>query len=124
MNHQELPDLPAHHRRLLSDTLDLGRPYGLALMGSYAIQAHGIGHRPSQDLDFATTHPTALPQIADHLTQGLSARGWRISAVHTAPLKARFLATDPTPASPAKSTSSRRCSGSHRCHWDSARSSP
>jgi hypothetical protein len=92
---QGLPVLPAHHRRLLVDILDLGRPYGLALMGGYAVQAHGIVYRPSQDLDFATTHPAALPQIADRLAQGLSARGWQVSALHAAPLKARFLATDP-----------------------------
>jgi hypothetical protein len=95
VNDQGLPVFPAHHRRLLIDIFDLGRPYGLALMGGYAVQAHGIVHRPSQDLDFATTHPTALPLIADRLTQGLSARGWRVSALHAAPLKARFLATDP-----------------------------
>lgn len=65
-------------------------------MGGYAIQAHGIVHRPSQDLDFATTHPAALPQIADHLTTGLRERGWRISALHASSLKARFLATDPS----------------------------
>lgn len=94
MNHRELPDLPEHHRRLLIDILDLGRPYGLALMGGYAIQAHGIVHRPSQDLDFATTHPAGLPQIADHLRHGLRERGWRISALHATSLKARFLATD------------------------------
>ncbi|WP_445018532.1 hypothetical protein [Streptomyces sp. SAS_276] len=64
-------------------------------MGGYAVQAHGIVHRPRQDLVFATTRPTALPQIADHVTQGLSACGWQVSALHAAPLTARFLATDP-----------------------------
>ncbi|MFJ8142515.1 hypothetical protein [Streptomyces sp. NPDC096013] len=64
-------------------------------MGGCAVQAHGIVRRPGQDLDFATTHPTALAQIAGHLTQGLSARGWQVSALHAAPLTARFLAAGP-----------------------------
>lgn len=95
MNHPGLPDLPAYHRRLLVDILGLGRPCGLALMGGYAVRAHGIVHRPGQVLDFATTRPTALPQIAGHLAQGLGARGWRVSALHAAPVTARFLATGP-----------------------------
>jgi hypothetical protein len=33
-----LHGLPEHHRRLLADALAAGRPYGLALMGGYAVQ--------------------------------------------------------------------------------------
>ena len=85
MTRGQLPERPEHHRLLLSDILDLGHPYGLALMGGYAVQAHGLAHRPSQDLDFATEHPDALAQIADHLVEGLSGHGWRISALHSTP---------------------------------------
>jgi hypothetical protein len=94
-----LPDLPDHHRRLLLDALTAGRPFGLALMGGYAVQAHGIVHRPSQDLDFATEHPAAMGQIIDHLTHSLSLRGWHVTVIDVAPLKARFLAADPTTGS-------------------------
>ncbi|MFF2133352.1 nucleotidyl transferase AbiEii/AbiGii toxin family protein [Streptomyces olivochromogenes] len=90
-----LSGLPDHHRRLLSDALAAGHPYGLALMGGYAVQAHGIAHRPSQDLDFATEHPAPMREIVDQLAQSLSNRGWRITVIDVAPLKARFLATDP-----------------------------
>jgi predicted nucleotidyltransferase component of viral defense system len=90
-----LHGLPDHHRRLLSDALAAGRPYGLALMGGYAVQAHGIVHRPSQDLDFATEHPAAMAEIIDQIVQALSSRGWQITVIDVAPLKARFLATDP-----------------------------
>ncbi|MFF2367744.1 nucleotidyl transferase AbiEii/AbiGii toxin family protein [Streptomyces sp. NPDC058122] len=87
-------DLPDHHRRLLLDALAAGHPYGLALMGGYAVQAHGIVHRPSQDLDFATEHPASMVEIVDQLAQSLSGQGWRITVIDVAPLKARFLATD------------------------------
>nr|WP_190038472.1 nucleotidyl transferase AbiEii/AbiGii toxin family protein [Streptomyces fructofermentans] len=87
--------LPEHHRRLLADALAAGRPYGLALMGGYAVQAHGIVHRPSQDLDFATEHPAGMTEIIEQIADSLADKGWRITVVDVAPLKARFLATDP-----------------------------
>ncbi|MGW7467295.1 hypothetical protein ACWGJT_22055 [Streptomyces xantholiticus] len=48
--------LPPLHQRLLADTLDTGAPYGLVLAGGYAVQAHDLVSRLSQDLDLATTH--------------------------------------------------------------------
>lgn len=89
-----LSGLPDHHRRLLRDALAAGRPYGLSLMGGYAVQAHGIVHRPSQDLDFATEHPASMHEIIDRLAHSLGDKGWRIAVIDVAPLKARFLATD------------------------------
>ncbi|MFJ3673889.1 nucleotidyl transferase AbiEii/AbiGii toxin family protein [Streptomyces sp. NPDC090106] len=87
-----LHNLPEHHRRLLADALTAGRPYGLALMGGYAVRAHGIVHRPSQDLDFATQHPADMSEIIEQITDWLTGKGWRITVVDVAPLKARFLA--------------------------------
>ncbi|MFI1441604.1 nucleotidyl transferase AbiEii/AbiGii toxin family protein [Streptomyces fructofermentans] len=80
---------------MLADALAAGRPYGLALMGGYAVQAHGIVHRPSQDLDFATEHPAGMTEIIEQIADSLADKGWRITVVDVAPLKARFLATDP-----------------------------
>ncbi|MEU6033276.1 nucleotidyl transferase AbiEii/AbiGii toxin family protein [Streptomyces tauricus] len=70
-----LRGLREHHRRLLADALTAGRPYGLALMGGYAIQAHGIVHRPSQDLDFATEHPAGMTEIVEQITGALTDKG-------------------------------------------------
>ncbi|MPY56798.1 nucleotidyl transferase AbiEii/AbiGii toxin family protein [Streptomyces spongiae] len=86
--------MPEYHRRLLEDALAVGRPFGLALMGGYAVQAHGIVSRPSQDLDFATEHRATLEEIIGSLTGGLSARGWQITLIDVTPLKARFIAAD------------------------------
>lgn len=51
-----LPDL---HRRLLSDALDSGHAYRLVLAGGYAVQAHELVSRTSQDLDLATRRRTS-----------------------------------------------------------------
>lgn len=40
-----------HHRRIAEIALSAGERYGLALARGYAIQAHGIGTRPSGDVD-------------------------------------------------------------------------
>lgn len=53
-----LPDL---HRRLLSDALDSGHAFRLVLVSGYAIQAHELVSRTSQDLDLATTLPASTP---------------------------------------------------------------
>jgi hypothetical protein len=42
---------PSIHRRLAEIGLRVGARYGLALAGGYAIAAHGILERPSEDVD-------------------------------------------------------------------------
>ncbi|WP_326721142.1 MULTISPECIES: nucleotidyl transferase AbiEii/AbiGii toxin family protein [unclassified Streptomyces] len=88
----KLPDL---HRRLLKDALNVGSAYELALAGGYAVQAHGLVSRPSQDLDFATQHPASMADIVATLAGGLRGKGWSVAVVDTRPLKARLLVTDP-----------------------------
>ncbi|WP_327354013.1 nucleotidyl transferase AbiEii/AbiGii toxin family protein [Streptomyces sp. NBC_01304] len=87
--------MPELHRRLLADAFEVGGVFGLALMGGYAVQAHGVVSRPSQDLDFATQDPAPIEDIVEVLTAGLGKRGWRISNVSVTPRLARLLATDP-----------------------------
>ncbi|WP_210593549.1 nucleotidyl transferase AbiEii/AbiGii toxin family protein [Streptomyces sp. GESEQ-35] len=87
--------LPALHRRLLADALDAGGDYELALAGGYAVQAHGLVARLSQDLDFATRHPASMTDIVSRLADGLIGKGWAVSVVDVRPLKARLLVTDP-----------------------------
>jgi hypothetical protein len=87
--------LPELHRRLLADALEVGGEYELALAGGYAVQAHGLVSRLSQDLDFATRHPASMTDIVPRLTDGLRGKGWAVSVVDVRPLKARLLATDP-----------------------------
>ncbi|MEU0342432.1 nucleotidyl transferase AbiEii/AbiGii toxin family protein [Streptomyces bobili] len=87
--------MPELHARLLADVIALGSPYPLVLTGGYAVQAHRLVSRPSQDLDVATENPAPMTDIAATLRAGLEARGWRVQSLETAPLSARFTVTDP-----------------------------
>lgn len=72
----------------------LGSPYPLVLTGGYAVRAHRLVHRPSQDLDVATENPAPMADIAATLRADLEARGWKMHVL-TAPLSARFTVCDP-----------------------------
>ncbi|MFJ8193151.1 nucleotidyl transferase AbiEii/AbiGii toxin family protein [Streptomyces sp. NPDC096094] len=80
--------MPELHTRLLADVIALGSPYPLVLTGGYAVRAHRLVNRPSQDLDVATENPAPMADIAATLRAGLH-------ALETAPLSARFTVTDP-----------------------------
>ncbi|MEU2505140.1 nucleotidyl transferase AbiEii/AbiGii toxin family protein [Streptomyces sp. NPDC007863] len=82
------------HRRLLDDVLRAGTEYPLVLTGGYAVQAHGLVDRLSQDLDVATENPRPMAEIVAHLRSELEARGWRVRTVETDPLSARLIVTD------------------------------
>ncbi|GLX19749.1 MULTISPECIES: nucleotidyl transferase AbiEii/AbiGii toxin family protein [Streptomyces] len=83
------------HRRLLDAVIDIGSPYPLVLAGGYAVQAHGLVERVSQDLDVATENPAPMADIAAGLEHGLAARGWRVETIAVDPLSARLVVTDP-----------------------------
>lgn len=83
------------HRRLLADVLAVGGAYPLALTGGYAVQAHGLVDRLSQDLDVATENPDPMEDIASTVRYGLEQRGWQVRALEADPLSARLIVTDP-----------------------------
>jgi predicted nucleotidyltransferase component of viral defense system len=82
------------HRRLLADVLAVGGAYPLVLTGGYAVQAHGLVDRLSQDLDVATENPEPMQRIAATVHTGLEERGWQVRALETDPLSARLIVTD------------------------------
>ncbi|MGW0706638.1 hypothetical protein ACWD4G_11875 [Streptomyces sp. NPDC002643] len=93
-----MPD-PVHH--LLTEVLTIGAPYGLALTGDYAVQAHGLLEKVGRGatLEVATEHPTPMDRIATAISEGLTARGWLVmTEAATTPLSARLVITDPTTA--------------------------
>ncbi|MDX2912798.1 nucleotidyl transferase AbiEii/AbiGii toxin family protein [Streptomyces griseiscabiei] len=101
----DLPDrlrplLPDQLRHLLADVLAVGAPYGLALTGDHAAQAHGLveARPPGRDLEVATEHAAPMERIAATVGAGLARRGWLVRPAETAPLSARLLVTDPTTA--------------------------
>ncbi|WP_413804276.1 nucleotidyl transferase AbiEii/AbiGii toxin family protein [Streptomyces sp. OE57] len=83
------------HRRLLSDVLAIGTPYPLVITGGYAVQAHGLVDRLSQDLDVATENPAPMAEITHTLTAGLTERGWQVQEIGVDPLSGRLVVTDP-----------------------------
>lgn len=64
--------MPELHTRLLADVIALGSPYPLVLTGGYAVRAHRLVNRPSQDLDVATENPAPMADIAATLRAGSS----------------------------------------------------
>ncbi|MFD7445685.1 nucleotidyl transferase AbiEii/AbiGii toxin family protein [Streptomyces sp. NPDC059909] len=82
-------------RRLLADVLAVGNAYPLVLTGGYAVQAHGLVNRLSQDLDVATENPEPMEHIAANVRAGLEERGWGVRALEADPLSARLIVTDP-----------------------------
>lgn len=52
-------------------------PFGQVLAGGYAVRAHRLINRPSQDLDVATENPAPMADIAATLRTGLEAHGGR-----------------------------------------------
>jgi predicted nucleotidyltransferase component of viral defense system len=87
--------MPELHTRLLADVLAIGSPYLLVLTGGYAVRAHRLVDRPSQDLDVATENPTPMADIAAALRSGPEARSCQVKTLETAPLSARFTVSDP-----------------------------
>lgn len=83
------------HRRLLADVLTIGTPYPLVITGGYAVQAHGLVDRLSQDLDVATENPAPMAEITRTLVAGLTERGWQVTEVGVDPLSGRLIVTDP-----------------------------
>ncbi|MFE9647202.1 nucleotidyl transferase AbiEii/AbiGii toxin family protein [Streptomyces sp. NPDC006365] len=83
------------YRRLLADVLAAGAPYPLALTGGYAVRAHGLVERLSQDLEFATESPEGLEKIAADVGAALEERGWEVRALEAEPLAARLIVAEP-----------------------------
>ncbi|MEV8546941.1 nucleotidyl transferase AbiEii/AbiGii toxin family protein [Streptomyces sp. NPDC051572] len=84
------------HRRLLADVLDIGAIYPLVITGGYAVQAHGLIQRLSQDLDVATENPAPMEEILNDLSSQLASRGWQVDQIDVDPLSGRLIVTDAT----------------------------
>ena len=65
------------HRRLLRDVLEIGNALPFVITGGYAVQAHGLVDRLSQDIDVATESFQSMDKIASMVVDGLATRGWR-----------------------------------------------
>jgi hypothetical protein len=84
------------HRRLAEIALQAaGSDYGLALAGGYAVRAHGIGDRPSGDVDLFTDwqRRADFPAVTDLVIKALTDSGYLVDVDARADTFARLLIT-------------------------------
>ena len=86
-----------HHRRIAEIALSAAGKYGLALTGGYAIQAHGIGSRPSGDVDLFLNwrRRDDFDEAVDAVIRALEAQSLTITVVARNETFARLLVADP-----------------------------
>jgi hypothetical protein len=85
------------HRRLASIGLAAAQGYGFVLAGGYAISAHGMGDRPSTDVDLFTNQagPEGFDEAVDRVQAAFHADGLRVEDKNRAPLFADMRVSDP-----------------------------
>lgn len=86
--------MDALHRRLLEIGFAAGDELGLMLAGGYAMCAHDLVDRPSQDIDFATATAMPLDAVADRLAAAYVAAGFSARIIEATPRMARLLVSD------------------------------
>jgi len=85
--------MEVRHRALAEIALAAAGSYGLALAGGYAVRAHGIGSRPSGDVDLFTDwqRRADFPRAVDTVIAALEERGYAASVVTRGDTFARLL---------------------------------
>lgn len=85
------------HERVARIALAAGARYGLALAGGYAVSAHGIGNRPSGDVDLFTSwqHRGEFPEMTAAVISALEAAGYKTSVTMSAETFTRLTLADP-----------------------------
>ena len=85
------------HERIAKIALGAGARYGLALAGGYAVSAHGMGNRPSGDVDLFTSwqHRGEFPELKAAVIAALESAGYKASVIVSAETFTRLTLTDP-----------------------------
>ena len=85
------------HERIARVALAAGAPYGLALAGGYAVSAHGMGNRPSGDVDLFTSwqHRGEFSALAAAVVSALEAAGYKVTVLVSAETFSRLILVDP-----------------------------
>jgi hypothetical protein len=92
------------HERIARIALAAGGRYGLALAGGYAVSAHGMGSRPSGDVDLFTSWQRRgeFPELAAAVIGALESAGYKASVIMSAETFRRLILTDPADGSEEK----------------------
>jgi len=74
------------HKQIARIALAAGAQYGLALAGGYAVSAHGMGNRPSGDVDLFTSwqHRGEFQELKAAVISALEAAGYKVSVIMSA----------------------------------------
>lgn len=88
-------DFPPFHFRVLEAGLDVCRAQGLYIAGGYAVKAHGLVERPSQDLDFATDSSRPLDEIVQLLADAYRSTGFEVTVLEGTSRMVRLVVADP-----------------------------
>jgi Nucleotidyl transferase AbiEii toxin, Type IV TA system len=85
------------HERIARIALAAGAQYGLALAGGYAVSAHGMGNRPSGDVDLFTSwqRREEFPQMTAAVIAALDAAGYKVSVIMSAETFTRLTLATP-----------------------------
>lgn len=80
-------------RRLAAAALAVAGEHGFALAGGLALAAHGVGARPSDDIDLFTTNtdPEEFAAAVGAVHDTFRARGWTSRDERSGPLYARII---------------------------------
>ena len=70
--------LDGDHRALVEAVLPVCSRYGLGIAGGYAVKAHGLVERPSEDIDFATMTAAPIMEVVDALAAAYLAAGFTV----------------------------------------------
>jgi hypothetical protein len=92
------------HERIARIALAAGGRYGLALAGGYAVSAHGMGSRPSGDVDLFTSWQRRgeFPELAAAVIAALESAGYKATVIMSAETFRRLILTDPADGSEEK----------------------
>src|ERR1700685_1712001 len=85
------------HERIARIALAGGARYGLALAGGDAVSAHGMGNRPSGDVDLFTSwqHRGEFPELAAAVVAALEIAGYKVSVIMGAETFTRLTLVSP-----------------------------
>jgi hypothetical protein len=80
---------------LVDAVLPVCSRYGLGIAGGYAVKAHGLVERPSEDIDFATGTAAPVEQIVDALAGAYQEAGFEVQVLSADGRKGHLLVTFP-----------------------------
>jgi hypothetical protein len=75
--------LVGDHALLVAAARPVCSKYGLAITGGYAMKAHGLVDRPSDDIDFATRSAAPIEEIAEALAAAYRKAGSPVTVPNT-----------------------------------------